>query len=203
MLLVILLLLLLQVVLLQYVLIVLLKVELGVVNGLVGLLLLWVLLLLLVWVLGMGICLLCDLCVQCCFEWCMGLLKLCVDGSWQVSGDLGLLVLVGLWWLCIVVGLDFDQQFIVQEQSLILQYECSYYCYGDYWVNGVLLLVCVVFWFYLFQLWVVGCFLCDQELVCDVCIMVLQLMLCGFYVSMLLKVQLVYLVVFVVCYWCS
>ncbi|PJL59854.1 M56 family metallopeptidase [Stenotrophomonas maltophilia] len=160
-------------------------------------------LLLMAWALGMGICLLRDLCAQRRFERSMGPLRPRADGSWQASGDPGLPALVGLWRPRIVVGPDFDQQFTAQEQSLILQHERSHRRNGDHWANGALLLVRAVFWFHPLLPWAAGRFLRDQELACDARTMAPQPALRGLYASTLLKAQLVHPVAPAVCHWRS
>ncbi|HDS1147300.1 MULTISPECIES: TonB family protein [Stenotrophomonas] len=160
-------------------------------------------LLLMAWALGMGICLLRDLRAQRRFERNMGPLKPRADGSWQASGDPGLPALVGLWRPRIVVGPDFDQQFTVQEQGLILQHERSHQRNGDHWANGALLLIRAVFWFHPLLSWAARCFLRDQELACDARTMAPQPSLRGLYASTLLKAQLVHPVAPAVCHWRS
>lgn len=160
-------------------------------------------LLLMAWGLGVGICLLRDLCAQRRFERSMGPLRPRADGSWQASGDPGLPALVGLWRPRIVVGPDFDQQFTAQEQSLILQHERSHRRNGDHWANGALLLVRAVFWFHPLLPWAAGRFLRDQELACDARTMAPQPALRGLYASTLLKAQLVHPVAPAVCHWRS
>ncbi len=86
-----------QVALLQRVPTLPLKVVPEAVEGLPASSLQWPLLLLVVWALGAGVCLLRDLRAQRRFERGMGGLQARADGSWQASGDPGLPALVGLW----------------------------------------------------------------------------------------------------------
>lgn len=93
-----------QVVVLQQVPTLPLKVLPGTIDGVAGQSLPWAGLLLALWALGTGFCLLRDLRAQRRFERRMGPLKPRTDGSWQASGDPGLPALVGLWRPRIVVG---------------------------------------------------------------------------------------------------
>lgn len=192
-----------QVALLQHVPTLPLKVVPGAVEGLPASSLQWPLLLLVVWALGAGVCLLRDLRAQRRFERGMGALQARADGSWQASGDPGLPALVGLWRPRIVVGPDFDQQFTAQEQALILQHEHSHRRNGDHWANGVLLLMRAVFWFHPLLPWAARRFLRDQELACDARTIAPQPALRGLYASTLLKAQLGHPVAPAVCHWRS
>ncbi|WP_295572637.1 TonB family protein [uncultured Stenotrophomonas sp.] len=180
-----------------------LKVVPGAVDGLTGQSLPWVLLVLLAWALGMGICLLRELRAQHRFERSMGPLRARADGSWQASGDPGLPALVGLWRPRIVVGPAFDQQFTARERHLILQHEDNHRRHGDHWANGFLLLMRAVFWFHPLLPWAARRFLRDQELACDARTIGPQPALRGLYASTLLKAQLVHPVAPAVCHWRS
>ncbi|HFK2921926.1 TPA: TonB family protein [Stenotrophomonas maltophilia] len=180
-----------------------LKVMPGAAGGPSGASLPWAWLLLLAWALGVGIRLLRDLRAQRRFERSMGQLHARADGSWQASADPGLPALVGLWRPRIVVGPQFDQQFTVQEQNLILQHERSHRRNGDHWANGALLLVRAVFWFHPLLPWAARRFLRDQELACDARTIAPQPALRGLYASTLLKAQLVHPVAPAVCPWRS
>ncbi|WP_414612856.1 M56 family metallopeptidase [Stenotrophomonas pavanii] len=180
-----------------------LKVMPGAIDALNGPSLPWAGLLLALWALGMGLCLLRDLRAQRRFQRRMGPLKPRADGSWQASGDPGLPALVGLWRPRIVVGPDFDQQFSAQEQGLILQHERSHRRNGDHWANGALLLARAVFWFHPLLPWAARRFLRDQELACDARTIAPQPALRGLYASTLLKAQLVHPVAPAVCHWRS
>ncbi|SNY72867.1 M56 family metallopeptidase [Stenotrophomonas sp. CC120223-11] len=175
----------------------------GAIDGAAGQSLPWAGVLLALWALGMGFCLLRDLRAQRRFERCMGPLKPRADGSWQARGDPGLPALVGLWRPRIVVGPDFDQHFSAQEQALILQHERSHRRNGDHWANGALLLVRAVFWFHPLVPWAARRFLRDQELACDARTIAAQPTLRGLYASTLLKAQLVHPVAPAVCHWRS
>ncbi|QXQ01768.1 TonB family protein [Stenotrophomonas indicatrix] len=192
-----------QVALLQHVPTLPLKVVPEAVDSLPTASLQWPLVLLLVWTLGTGACLLRDLRAQRRFERNLGALRPRTDGSWQASGDPGLPALVGLWRPRIVVGPDFDQQFTAQEQALILQHEHSHRRNGDHWANGVLLLMRAVFWFHPLLPWAARRFLRDQELACDARTIAPQPALRGLYASTLLKAQLVHPVAPAVCHWRS
>lgn len=192
-----------QVVVLQQVPTLPLKVLPGAIDGVAGQSLPWAGLLLALWALGMGFCLLRDLRAQRRFERRMGPLKPRADGSWQASGDPGLPALVGLWRPRIVVGPDFDPRFTAQEQALILQHEHSHRRNGDHWANGALLLARAVFWFHPFLPWAARRFLRDQELACDARTIAAQPTLRGLYASTLLKAQLVHPVAPAVCHWRS
>lgn len=180
-----------------------LKVMPGAIDALNGPSLPWAGLLLALWALGMGLCLLRDLRAQRRFQRRMGPLTSRADGSWQASGDPGLPALVGLWRPRIVVGPDFDQQFSAQEQGLILQHERSHRRNGDHWANGALLLARAVFWFHPLLPWAARRFLRDQELACDARTIAPQPALRGLYASTLLKAQLVHPVAPAVCHWRS
>ncbi len=192
-----------QVVVLQQVPTLPLKVLPGAIDGVAGQSLPWAGLLLALWALGMGFCLLRDLRAQRRFERRMGPLKPRADGSWQASGDPGLPALVGLWRPRIVVGPDFDPRFTAQEQALILQHEHSHRRNGDHWANGALLLARAVFWFHPLLAWAARRFLRDQELACDARTIAAQPTLRGLYASTLLKAQLVHPVAPAVCHWRS
>ncbi len=192
-----------QVVVLQQVPTLPLKVLPGAIDGVAGQSLPWAGLLLALWALGMGFCLLRDLRAQRRFERRMGPLKPRADGSWQASGDPGLPALVGLWRPRIVVGPDFDPRFTAQEQALILQHEHSHLRNGDHWANGALLLARAVFWFHPLLAWAARRFLRDQELACDARTIAAQPTLRGLYASTLLKAQLVHPVAPAVCHWRS
>lgn len=192
-----------QVVVLQQVPTLPLKVLPGAIDGVAGQSLPWAGLLLALWALGMGFCLLRDLRAQRRFERRMGPLKPRADGSWQASGDPGLPALVGLWRPRIVVGPDFDPRFTAQEQALILQHEHSHRRNGDHWANGALLLARAVFWFHPLLPWAARRFLRDQELACDARTIAAQPTLRGLYASTLLKAQLVHPVAPAVCHWRS
>ncbi|KOO82524.1 TonB family protein [Stenotrophomonas pavanii] len=180
-----------------------LKVMPGAIDALNGPSLPWAGLLLALWAMGMGLCLLRDLRAQRRFQRRMGSLTPRADGSWQASGDPGLPALVGLWRPRIVVGPDFDQQFSAQEQGLILQHERSHRRNGDHWANGALLLARAVFWFHPLLPWAARRFLRDQELACDARTIAPQPALRGLYASTLLKAQLVHPVAPAVCHWRS
>ena len=180
-----------------------LKVLPGTIDGVAGQSLPWAGLLLALWALGTGFCLLRDLRAQRRFERRMGPLKPRTDGSWQASGDPGLPALVGLWRPRIVVGPDFDPRFTAQEQALILQHEHSHRRNGDHWANGALLLARAVFWFHPLLPWAARRFLRDQELACDARTIGPQPALRGLYASTLLKAQLVHPVAPAVCHWRS
>ncbi|QGL98268.1 MULTISPECIES: TonB family protein [Stenotrophomonas] len=180
-----------------------LKVMPGAIDALNGPSLPWAGLLLALWAMGMGLCLLRDLRAQRRFQRRMGPLTSRADGSWQASGDPGLPALVGLWRPRIVVGPDFDQQFSAQEQGLILQHERSHRRNGDHWANGALLLARAVFWFHPLLPWAARRFLRDQELACDARTIAPQPALRGLYASTLLKAQLVHPVAPAVCHWRS
>ncbi|WP_459041220.1 M56 family metallopeptidase [Stenotrophomonas sp. PSU-St19] len=192
-----------QVVVLQQVPTLPLKVLPGAIDGVAGQSLPWAGVLLALWALGMGFCLLRDLRAQRRFERRMGPLKPRADGSWQASGDPGLPALVGLWRPRIVVGPDFDPRFTAQEQALILQHEHSHRRNGDHWANGALLLARAVFWFHPLLPWAARRFLRDQELACDARTIAAQPTLRGLYASTLLKAQLVHPVAPAVCHWRS
>ena len=192
-----------QVVLLQQVPSLPLTVLPGAIDGVAGQSLPWAGVLLALWALGVGFCLLRDLRAQRRFERRMGPLTPRTDGSWQASADPGLPALVGLWRPRIVVGPDFDQHFSAQEQALILQHERSHRRNGDHWANGALLLVRAVFWFHPLVPWAARRFLRDQELACDARTMAPQPALRGLYASTLLKAQLVHPVAPAVCHWRS
>lgn len=192
-----------QVVVLQQVPTLPLEVLPGAIDGVAGKSLPWAGLLLALWALGMGFCLLRDLRAQRRFERRMGPLKPRADGSWQASGDPGLPALVGLWRPRIVVGPDFDPRFTAQEQALILQHEHSHRRNGDHWANGALLLARAVFWFHPLLPWAARRFLRDQELACDARTIAAQPTLRGLYASTLLKAQLVHPVAPAVCHWRS
>ncbi|MCU1127201.1 TonB family protein [Stenotrophomonas maltophilia] len=192
-----------QVVVLQQVPTLSLKVLPGTIDGVAGQSLPWAGLLLALWALGTGFCLLRDLRAQRRFERRMGPLKPRTDGSWQASGDPGLPALVGLWRPRIVVGPDFDPRFTAQEQALILQHEHSHRRNGDHWANGALLLARAVFWFHPLLPWAARRFLRDQELACDARTIAAQPALRGLYASTLLKAQLVHPVAPAVCHWRS
>ena len=180
-----------------------LKVLPGTIDGVAGQSLPWAGLLLALWALGTGFCLLRDLRAQRRFERRMGPLKPRTDGSWQASGDPGLPALVGLWRPRIVVGPDFDPRFTAQEQALILQHEHSHRRNGDHWANGALLLARAVFWFHPLLPWAARRFLRDQELACDARTIGPQPALRGLYAGTLLKAQLVHPVAPAVCHWRS
>ncbi len=180
-----------------------LKVLPGTIDGVAGQSLPWAGLLLALWALGTGFCLLRDLRAQRRFERRMGPLKPRTDGSWQASGDPGLPALVGLWRPRIVVGPDFDPRFTAQEQALILQHEHSHRRNGDHWANGALLLARAVFWFHPLLPWAARRFLRDQELACDARTIAAQPALRGLYAGTLLKAQLVHPVAPAVCHWRS
>ncbi|ARQ91176.1 M56 family metallopeptidase [Stenotrophomonas maltophilia] len=192
-----------QVVVLQQVPTLPLEVLPGAIDGVAGQSLPWAGVLLALWALGMGFCLLRDLRAQRRFERRMGPLKPRADGSWQASGDPGLPALVGLWRPRIVVGPDFDPRFTAQEQALILQHEHSHRRNGDHWANGALLLARAVFWFHPLLAWAARRFLRDQELACDARTIAAQPTLRGLYASTLLKAQLVHPVAPAVCHWRS
>ncbi|HIE4563983.1 TPA: TonB family protein [Stenotrophomonas maltophilia] len=192
-----------QVALLQQVPTLPLKVLPGAIDGAAGQSLPWAGVLLALWALGTGLCLLRDLRAQRRFERGMGQLCARADGSWQASADPGLPALVGLWRPRIVVGPDFDQQFTAQEQGLILQHERSHRRNGDHWANGALLMARAVFWFHPLLPWAARRFLRDQELACDARTIAPQPALRGLYASTLLKAQLVHPVAPAVCHWRS
>lgn len=192
-----------QVALLQQVPTLPLKVVPGAIDALNGPSLPWGRLLLALWALGTGICLLRDLHAQRRFERRMGPLTPRTDGSWQASGDPGLPALVGLLRPRIVVGPGFDQQFTAQEQGLILQHERNHRRNGDHWANGALLLGRAVFWFHPLVPWAARRFLRDQELACDARTLAPQPALRGLYASTLLKAQLVHPVAPAACHWRS
>lgn len=192
-----------QVVVLQQVPTLPLKVLPGTIDGVAGQSLPWAGLLLALWALGTGFCLLRDLRAQRRFERRMGPLKPRTDGSWQASGDPGLPALVGLWRPRIVVGPDFYPRFTAQEQALILQHEHSHRRNGDHWANGALLLARAVFWFHPLLPWAARRFLRDQELACDARTIAAQPALRGLYAGTLLKAQLVHPVAPAVCHWRS
>ncbi len=192
-----------QVALLQQVPTLPLKVLPGAIDGAAGQSLPWAGVLLALWALGTGLCLLRDLRAQRRFERGMGQLCARADGSWQASADPGLPALVGLWRPRIVVGPDFDQQFTAQEQGLILQHERSHRRNGDHWANGTLLMARAVFWFHPLLPWAARRFLRDQELACDARTIAPQPALRGLYASTLLKAQLVHPVAPAVCHWRS
>lgn len=192
-----------QVALLQQVPTLPLKVLPGAIDGAAGQSLPWGGVLLALWALGTGLCLLRDLRAQRRFERGMGQLCARADGSWQASADPGLPALVGLWRPRIVVGPDFDQQFTAQEQGLILQHERSHRRNGDHWANGALLMARAMFWFHPLLPWAARRFLRDQELACDARTIAPQPALRGLYASTLLKAQLVHPVAPAVCHWRS
>lgn len=94
------------------------------------------------------------------------------DGLWQSEAILGLPAAFGLWRPRIVVQRDFDTRYSSEQQALIRTHERSHIRSGDLHVNAFVVLLRCLYWFNPLLHYAARRFRHDQELACDLRVLV-------------------------------
>lgn len=109
---------------------------------------------------------------QSAFARSLGTLVPAADGTWRSRGVTEPLLL-GAWRPRVLVPLDFEQRFGVQERELVLAHERTHMRRGDTRVNAACTAWLCVFWFNPVMFWAMRLLRFDQDLACDAAVLAL------------------------------
>jgi beta-lactamase regulating signal transducer with metallopeptidase domain len=123
--------------------------------------------LMLVWLVGCALSACIFLRQQRRFRRRVGRLSARADGNFTSATRLHGPVVIGLLWPRIIVPLDFDQRYDVDERALILAHEAVHLRRGDLLANFALTALRCLYWFNPLLPFAAARFRADQELACD------------------------------------
>jgi beta-lactamase regulating signal transducer with metallopeptidase domain len=123
-----------------------------------------------VWALGAGTVSACMVLRQRAFVRSLGALVRLPDGTWRGRGVAEPLLL-GAWRPRVLVPLDFERRYSVEERQFVLAHERAHMQRGDTLANALGAAWLCVFWFNPVMFWVVRLLRLDQDLACDAAVL--------------------------------
>lgn len=143
-----------------------------------------------VWVTGAGAALAVMFLRQHSFGRSLGYLVPSADGTWRSRGVVEPMLL-GALRPRVLVPLDFEQRYTVEEREFVLAHERAHMRRGDTVVNALGAAWLCVFWFNPVMFWALRLLRFDQDLACDAAVLAVAGRACrGRYAEALLKAQL-------------